>query len=197
MPKFTLVLILLCVAVSAQASPIFYDGFNGISDPMFTTVNLGGTIGPWTVSNGSVDWISTYWQPAGGNGSIDIAGNGPGALSTTLSTVAGQSYTLSFYLAGNPDGGDPNKFLQVQVGNLNQVFTFDTSGHSHNSMGWTLMSVSFIATADNTLTFSSPTVGSPYGAALDEVTVSPVPEPATYALALLGLASIGLFRRRR
>jgi choice-of-anchor C domain-containing protein len=184
--------------VAAQASPIFNDGFNGISDPMFITVNLGGMIDPWTVSSGSVDWIGGYWQPAGGNGSIDIAGNGPGALSTTLSTVVGQSYTLSFYLAGNPDGGDPNKFLQVQVGNLNQIFTFNTSGHSHTSMGWTLESVSFTATAtNNTLTFSSPTVGSPYGAALDEVTVSPVPEPATYAFALLGLASIGLFLRRR
>ena len=190
--------------MSAQASTIFSDGFNSppVSGPGFTTVT-SGTIGPWTVGLGGVDWISSYWVPAEGDGSVDTAGNAPGSLSTILSTIAGQTYTLSFYLAGNPDGGSAVKQLNVQVGTVNQVFTFDTTGHSKTSMGWVLESVSFVASGNDTLTFTSQdtlvTGGpSPYGAVLDGVSVSTaIPEPATYAFALLGLAGVCLFRRRR
>ena len=137
--KYAFFLTLVCMAVSAQASVIFSDGFNFSTPPSgFITVNGGGTIGPWTVGGSSVDWIGGYWQPAEGNGSIDMSGNNAGVLSTILSTVAGQSYTLSFYLAGNPDGGNIVKSLQVQVGSLNQTFHFDTTGHSEASMGWEL-----------------------------------------------------------
>jgi choice-of-anchor C domain-containing protein len=202
MRKFALVLALVCVAVSAQAATIiFSDGFNFAGPlpgpPYFTTVLNGGTIGPWTVGGNSVDWIGGYWTPAEGNGSVDVSGMAAGSLSTTLSTVAGQSYMLSFYLAGNPGSGNLIKSLQVQVGDLDQVFTFDTTGRGYGSMGWVLASASFTSVAGNdTLTFTS-LEQNVYGPALDGVTVSAVPEPATYALALLGLAGIGLFRRRR
>jgi choice-of-anchor C domain-containing protein len=202
MRKFALVLALVCVAVSAQAATIiFSDGFNFTGPlpgpPYFTTVLNGGTIGPWTVGGNSVDWIGEYWVPAEGNGSVDVSGMAAGSLSTTLSTVAGQSYMLSFYLAGNPGSGNLIKSLQVQVGDLDQVFNFDTTGRSYGSMGWVLASASFTSVAGNdTLTFTSLDQDA-YGPALDGVTVSAVPEPATYAFALLGLAGIGLFRRRR
>lgn len=199
MPKGLLVLALVCVAVSAQATTVFSDGFNFATPPSsFTTVGGGGTIGPWAVGGNSVDWIGGYWQPAEGNGSIDMSGNGPGTLSTTFNTVAGQSYILDFYLAGNTDGGNVSKDVNVQVGNLNQTFSFNTPGRSRASMGWTLFSTPFTASAGTTtLTFTS-LDNNAYGAALDGVTVATAaPEPATYAFALLGLAGIGLFRRRR
>jgi choice-of-anchor C domain-containing protein len=196
MSKSVLVIALICTAVSAQASAIFSNGFENPPVNPFSTVFAPGAIGPWTVVSGSVDWIGTYWQAADGNGSVDMSGNGPGAISTSLGTVAGQVYTLSFYLAGNPDGGNVDKQIQVQAGNLNEIFTFDTAGQSLNSMGWILESASFTATANDTLTFTS-LEESAYGPALDGVTVSTgVPEPAGYALALLGLAGIGLLRRR-
>jgi choice-of-anchor C domain-containing protein len=189
--KYALFLTLICVAVSAQASTvIFSDGFNFASPPStYITVNGGGTIGPWTVGGDSVDWIGGYWQPAEGNGSIDMSGNNAGALSTTLSTVAGQSYMLTFYIAGNPDGGNVVKSLQVQVGSLNQTFHFDTTGHSEGSMGWVLESAMFTAAGNDTLMFTSLDANA-YGAALDGVTVSSVPEPGT--MLLLGSGVIGL-----
>jgi choice-of-anchor C domain-containing protein len=196
--KFALVLTLVCVAVSAQATTIFSDGFN-LANPPSTLIEVdnGGTIGPWTVGGNSVDWIFVpYWQSAEGNGSIDMSGVAAGSLSTTLSTVAGQTYILSFYLAGNMDFGNIVKSLQVQVGSLNQTFTFDTTGHNHASMGWVLESASFTATGNDTLTFTSLEQNA-WGPALDGVTVSDIPEPPTYAFALLGLAGVGLFRRRR
>lgn len=54
---------------------------------------------------------------------------GAGILTTRLNTVAGQTYILSFYLAGNPKNVQGIKTLQVQVGSLNQQFTFDSTGH--------------------------------------------------------------------
>ena len=192
---------LLCVAVSAKADTIiFNDGFEGTNLPAtFTTVGPGGLIGHWTVGGAGVDWIGGYWQPAEGNGSVDMSGLGPGSVTTQLATVASQRYVLSFYLAGNPDGGPAVKTLRLQVGGLIQGFTFDTTGHNANAMGWVLESASFTALGNDTLTFTS-LVNNPYGPALDGVTVtaiSEIPEPAGHTLALLGLAAVSLFRRRR
>lgn len=195
-----LVAVLACLAISTQAATIFNDGFNADAAPgLFQTIYDGDVLGPWTVG-GSVDWIGGYWQPAEGDGSVDMSGNYPGSLSTMLDTIAGQDYTLSFFLAGNPDGGNSTKTLNVQVGSLNQDFHFSTVGHSESSMGWLLETVSFVATNNPSLKFTS-LDDSAYGAALDGVVVSSstaVPEPASCALMLTGLAGvIALIRRRR
>ena len=201
--KLTLALAWFGMAVTAHASAIFSDGFNWTTAPaLFTTVTSGGTIGSWTVGGAGVDWIGRYWQPAEGNGSVDLSGLNAGLVTTPLNTVAGQQYVLSFYLAGNPDGGPAVKSLQVQVGNLTQSFTFDTTGHTKTAMGWILESASFMAVGNDTITFRSQ-VNTAYGPALDGVTVSTtaasgVPEPATYTLGLFGLMTLTrLFRRHR
>ena len=199
MRNLRLAIAVACLALSAQASTVFSDGFNFTppASAPFATVNAGGTIGPWTVGAGGVDWITGYWQPAEGNGSVDLSGNADGSVSTTFSTVIGQSYTVDFYVAGNPDGAPTIKTLDLLAGNLNETFTFNTTGNTLGSMGWILKTASFTATgSQTTLTFASE-AGSAYGPALDGVTVTTVPEPATSAFALLGLAGIGLFRRRR
>jgi hypothetical protein len=129
-----------------------------------------------------------------------MSGNYAGSLTTVLNTITGQDYTLSFFLAGNPDGGNSTKTLNVQAGNLNQDFYFSTVGHSEGSMGWVLETVNFVATNNPALTFTS-LDNNAYGAALDGVVVSSstaVPEPASCALMLTGLAGvIALIRRRR
>jgi choice-of-anchor C domain-containing protein len=196
-----LMMALACLAISTQATTIFSDGFNADSVPgSYQTIDNGSSLGPWTVGGDSVDWIGGYWQSAEGNGSIDMSGNNAGSLSTTLDTVAGQAYVLSFYLAGNPDGGNSTKTLNVQVGDLNQDFYFSTVGQSRTWMGWLPETVNFVATDNAALTFTS-LDANPWGAALDGVVVSSataVPEPASCALILTGLAGvIALIRRRR
>ena len=63
-------------------------------------------LGPWSITSGSVDWISTYWAPASGTKSIDLAGREPGAISQTISTTPYQTYTVTFKLAGNTDSAN-------------------------------------------------------------------------------------------
>lgn len=197
------VLLLATVVPSANAAIIFLDGFNHASaPPTFTTVPNGGTINSvWNVSGAGIDWIGSYWAPLEGNGSVDMSTTAPGILSTTLSTVAGQSYDLSFYMSGNPDGGNTVKSLQVMVGDLNAIYTFDITGTDKSNMAWMLKTGTFVASGNDLLTFTS-LDSNAYGAALDMVSVADarenvVPEPASFMLGFAGLTALAFLRRKR
>ncbi|MCW6512502.1 choice-of-anchor C family protein [Lichenifustis flavocetrariae] len=165
----------------------------------FVTVPGGdnSSINNWTVGGDSVDYIGSYWQPFDGARSIDLSGNNPGSLSQSFSTVAGQTYSVSFYLAGNPDGAPTIKPVSVTVAPTfttlsveDPVFTFDVTGHSRTNMGWVKEQFDFVGTGGSeTLTFASNT-GTAYGPALDLVSVSSVPLPAS--LPMFGAALLAL-----
>lgn len=191
----------LAFLAPAQGAIIFIDGFNFAGTPpsTITTIGPGGNInGVWTVGAGAgVDWITGYWTAAEGNGNIDVSAGSAGSVSTTLSTVAGWQYDLSFYMSGNHEGGNAIKQMQVTVGNLNTIYNFDTTGINSSNMGWILQTGTFVASGNDVLTFTS-LEANPFGPALDQVTVSDhVPEPSTALLGLAGLASLALLRRRK
>jgi hypothetical protein len=110
---------------------------------------------------------------------------------------------VSYWLAGNTDDGVKLKTGTVSVGNQTQGFSFDATGKDHSNMGWIEKSFSFVASGNSsTLTFASNQLNangslSSWGPALDNVSVSAVPEPETYAMLLAGLASVSLIVRRR
>ncbi|MBN8809172.1 MAG: choice-of-anchor C family protein [Sphingomonas sp.] len=176
---------------------------SGISPGTFTTLNAGdsSSITGWTVTSGSIDYIGSYWQAGNGSRSLDMSGNGPGSIAQTFDTVAGATYQVTFLLAGNTDGSPTTKTLNVWAdGGRAAGYSFDTTGKSASSMGWTQFTYNFMAIgASTTLTFSS-TTGTAYGAALDNVTVSrvaAVPEPASWAMLIAGFGLMGGTLRRR
>jgi choice-of-anchor C domain-containing protein len=188
---------------AAWAGIIFQDGFDHAGTvPYMATLYASQTfsVPPWTVTSGSIDWIGTCWVPADGNGSVDMSALVAGQIKATLPTISGHLYSLSFYLAGNPDGGAKTKVLQAQVGNLNQTFSFDITGKSVSQMGWVLETADFTATGNDTLAFTS-WESDPFGPALDLVTVrtvnTGVPEPGSALLAGLSFATLLLIRRRQ
>jgi len=163
----------------------------------FQTIDAGSTaLTGWDVVSGSVDLINTYWTPFHGAYSIDLNGNGVGSIQQTFDTVANQTYTVTFAMAGNTDGGG-NKIITAGV-TSGDAYTFNITGHTHASMGWETRSFSFVAEgASSTLYFSGYAGNGPYGAALDNVTVSAVPEPETYGMLLAGLGLVGYMARRK
>lgn len=160
----------------------------------------GSTLGAWTVTGASVDLIGTYWQTTPtGSFTIDLAGGNAGGLTQDLHLNAG-NYALSFWLAGNPDGGNATKTVDVSVAGTNQSFSFLTTGHNEGNMGFTLETLSFnvAADTDTALSFSNAEAGTPWGAAIGGVTLtSVVPEPGSTSLLLAGIGMMGLVAARR
>lgn len=165
-------------------------GFSG----GFETIASG--LDGWTIG-GTVDLINTYWTPASGNYSLDLNGGGAGSISQSFATVVGQTYNVSFSLAGNPVGGG-EKFFYASV-TAPVSYTFDTTGRTLADMGWVRKGFSFVATSNiSTLSFVGDPYHSYYGAALDDISVmAAVPEPGTYGMLLAGLAMVGGLARRR
>jgi choice-of-anchor C domain-containing protein len=194
---------------SAQANLVINGSFElGVDPGGFTTLNAidSGSISGWAVTSGSIDYIGSYWQASQGSRSIDLNGITQGTIAQqTLATVAGQQYLISFDLAGNPDQGPTVKTIGVSIGSSGlQIFTFDTTGKSHGNMGWITESFLYTASGTSTITFQSLTVGptgnetfAAYGPALDNVSVTAIPEASTWAMMIVGFAGAGFLAYRR
>lgn len=151
----------------------------------------------WTVGGTSVDVVGNYWVAASGTQSVDLSGTDAGSLSQTLTTVAGQTYTISFAFSGNPDNGPTVKTMDLYFGGvLISSPTFDTTGISRSDMGWETLTFNATATSTSTvLEFDSTTAGS-WGPVIDSVDVTAVPEPSEYGVFLF-LAVAGVIAVRR
>jgi choice-of-anchor C domain-containing protein len=202
----------LCAAYPASAGVnLIQNGsfeLGNFDSAPFDTLGAGSTaMTAWTIGGDSIDWIGSYWQPGDGSRSVDLSGNALGSVSQSFSTVTGQKYTVSFLLAGNPDGPPQTKDVDVSVNGASQDFLFPTvlGSATRDSMNWTPISFIFTAnTALETLTFASATCGGDisnncaFGPALDAVSVtSAVPELSTWGMMLLGFAGVGFVAYRR
>jgi choice-of-anchor C domain-containing protein len=192
----------VALPATANAAAFINGGFENASvNPGggFATLGTGSTaIDGWTVLGNSVDYIGGYWQPAEGNRSVDLNGTKSGGIQQTFDTTEGKQYKVTFSLAGNPDGGPIQKIVStVANGNASQSYFFDTTGQTRSNMGWKQFSYIFTADgATTTLGFTSSIAGA-YGAALDAVSVSGVPEPTTWAMMILGIGFAGVAMRRK
>jgi len=198
-------------ASGAIAAPILTNGsfetpgFGG----SFTTLSGGSTfITGWTVGGDTIDYIGNYWTASNGSASLDLNGLHPGSISQTISGLTvGASYKVSFDMAGNPDGGPPIKSLEVDLDGIAQTLAlFDTTGNNRAAMGWAPVSFDFTATntsellafVSTTTAFSgNDTYPQAFGPALDNVSLTPVPEPLTLSIFGAGCVGAAVLRRRR
>lgn len=169
----------------------------------YQTLSSGSTKIPgWTVTSGSIDLIKNYWQNNKNSlRSVDLAGNAPGAISQTISTVVGMVYQVVFYISANPDipgGASTSRALSLTVtGTPAQNFTYKNNNQTKSNMKWQRRETYVTATSTSTTFTFAALNGGAYGAALDSVSVTATPEPEAYASMLVGLGLAGFLARRR
>ena len=177
-------------------------------------IPCGQTFGPWTVTGtaprAGVDLIGPYrsggagyWKaPIATDGSVDLDGQNPGGIEQLISgLISGDKYKLTFELSGNPAGSPITKSVDVSIGSVvgdNFKYTLTRSNPLSNMLSET-ETVTFTAGATNILSFASQDPRSYYGPALAEVAIvgTAIPEPATRAMMILGLAGLGMTAYRR
>jgi choice-of-anchor C domain-containing protein len=190
------------------AGLIVNGSFEEGTDPgAFTDEPVGSTnITGWSVINNSVDYTGTQWPAADGLRSIDLNGTelgNPGGVAQTFTTIIGDTYLVSFAMAGNPGfgNGDGIKTLSVSADGQSGTFSFDTTGHNLQNLGWVTDTWSFTATGTSTtLAFNSLTENTNFGPTLDNVIVtamSSVPEPSSAIMLSLAFASLNVMAVRR
>jgi choice-of-anchor C domain-containing protein len=139
----------------------------------------------WTVTLNHIDYVGAgLWAPSEGRHSLDLEGSACdthsttaclGGVKQTFPTEAGQTYEVSFDLAGNVYAGPKIKTLKVSAAGQSQTFTFDITGHNAANMGWRTEHWVFTAAEEHTTLEFESTDRVPglsgWGPALDNVIV--------------------------
>jgi hypothetical protein len=198
-------------ALNGSYAFVYNAGGGGTSG---TTADNGGATGQygnvsiWGPGNGSSNGLTL--SPDGGAFVASDPAFQNGAITQTVTLVAGNSYTISFDWAAAQQlgfNGPSDAGWTVSVGGAT-LGTVDASIASHGFSGWQTQSYTFKATsASEVVSFlgycnpQDPGCASavPPFALLDGVSVNGVPEPSTWAMMVLGFAGLGYagFRSRR
>lgn len=142
--------------------------------PALNNGSFENSMTDWTYSE--INYIGD-WQAANGSKVLDMnAEHGGGYVEQTLSTVAGNTYVVSFALSKNPGSPGGTETLRVTAtGSTPQDYVFNASNSTTN-MQWQERNFTFTATGPNTtlrLASADPAGGNDaWGPALDNVRIS-------------------------
>lgn len=193
MKKLLAISTLILMPCLSQAQVVFSDNFNSNS-----ALGLNAAPAGWTVTNGTVDVVGGAAGfgslcSSGGSVCIDLDGStrDAGELNRSFAGIAGTTYVATFDLAGNQRNA-PTDSLVVSFGTTSQAYSFLSTA------AWNTYSLSFTANTSTNYSLNFNNAGGDnIGVVLDNVTVTAVPEPETYAMMLAGLGLMGSIARRR
>lgn len=178
--KKTLIsLALLAASVGANA--------NLVVNGDFETGNFSG----WNVSANATGVTTGSYAQSGTYGAALGHVGGLGTIAQTISTTAGASYDLSYWFFS--DGGTPNYFDVL----WNGVQIAGSQESNAAAFAYTDFTFTVVGTGSDTLTFRER--NDPSWQGLDTISLelsNNVPEPGSLVLVGLGLAALGLSRRR-
>jgi choice-of-anchor C domain-containing protein len=186
-------------AVPAQADLIINGSFENAPGGSLSVSPGSPLITGWNVESGSVDSVDAFMAHTGSK-CVDLDGFFmAGALSQTVGVTVGQTYQLSFWMAGNPDAGPTVKSMNVSWGPSSLgTFTFNITGKTEANMGWAQYQMPVLATSPlMKLQFTSlDAADSSYGPCLDDVSLIAIPEPQVWSLIAASFGVAFYFRRR-
>lgn len=187
------------IAGNASAAQVLFDNFNGEVPPPDQLNWAGDSVFTPTSPPGTVDLIGqggSFDLLPGNGGYIDLdgtsgSGNNPAGELTSVLSFGPGSYVLTFDLAGNQRGATSQSTV-VSLGDFSQTF-----GPLASSTPFTTQTISFTTSTAGHLVFSEVGPSDQQGNLLDNVGLTAVPEPATWAMMLMGFGGIGALLRNR
>ena len=193
------VLLFICAGSTSKAALIFFDDFDSYNSgvPWY-----GG--GNWTVIEASVDMIGvgTPWDLIPGNGRyVDTDGStgNAGAIESIGIALAPGDYILSYDVAGNQRNSATDSFdVLVDSGSLVN-YTQTAAGNAP----FTKVTIPFTVSTATTATIIFDGAGNDNvgllldNVGLETVEVAIVPVPGAILLGAIGMACVGVLRKRR
>ena len=168
------------------------------SDPHYGGLSFNDA---WKITGGNVDLVyqSGGWPatPDSQPNYLDLNGNTAGTIAQTFNTKIGQTYTVNFVYSNNPGGAPNPDRAEVKIDG-SVLDTIQHYGATSSDLNWKTFSETFVATGlTTTLSFAQIDNCCNGGILLDSVNVSAVPEPATWAMMILGFFGVGFVGYRR
>jgi hypothetical protein len=166
---------------------------NWPGDATFLSIPQPGNVGGMP----SVDLVGTadgFGNLAFSGNSVDLDGSTgtgftPAGEIQSIASLPTGNYTVSFELAGNLRGA-PVQITEVSIGS--QTVDFMPA----NNQGYQLVTASFTG-ASGQVAFTDLGPATQQGDLIDNIVVSSVPEPATWAVMLVGFGGLGVAMRSR
>ncbi|MEH2529816.1 hypothetical protein V1277_003809 [Bradyrhizobium sp. AZCC 1588] len=170
----------------------------------------GSELAGWTISDAPATWYASGWSnnpqqialtPRTGNFGLSLADGTVNtiSISQTINLLPFQQYQLSFWV-GNYSANNGSAGLNVSItdGTSNTLLLSEsvTAPATSEPSTWVRFAFNFIADGtSNTISFNE--LNGPSYIGLDDVSVAAVPEPATWAMMILGFSAVGFMAYRR
>ena len=195
--SFVCAAIAMC-ALSAQASNLVVNG----SFEQVTSTNSQNA-GSWGIYNSIVGWDGTpnievrdsvSGNAQQGSNYVELDTNNNSGMFQTINGAG--LYELSFWYSARMNVAAGSNGLGFTFGNLSGQVLTNTAGAPSGNV-WQQFTGQVLLNGPTSLMFYATGRSDSLGGSLDNVSVTAVPEPESYAMMLAGLALMGTIARRR